>query len=72
MVSTIKVKRRLDSETVHLPEVWELIGREVEIVVRDLTEEGGETGDRYPLRGSVLSYEGPFEPLPEDDWEALA
>jgi prevent-host-death family protein len=27
--------------------------------------------DRYPLRGSLLRYDDPLEPVCEDDWEAL-
>jgi hypothetical protein len=26
---------------------------------------------RYPLRGSVVRFEQPMEPVAEDDWEAL-
>lgn len=61
MSTTVRIKRRLDSETVHLSEVRELVGREVEIIVREI-EGRPEPGERYPLRGSVLRYDDPFGP----------
>lgn len=61
MSTTVRIKRRLDSETVHLPEVRELVGREVEIIVREI-EDRPEPGERYPLRGSVRRYDDPFGP----------
>jgi antitoxin (DNA-binding transcriptional repressor) of toxin-antitoxin stability system len=35
--------------------------------------EGGETADEVfaPLRGMVMRYDDPFEPVGLDDWEAL-
>ena len=27
--------------------------------------------DRYPLRGTVIEYQNPFEPVAEADWEVL-
>ena len=29
------------------------------------------SGERYPLRGTVLKYERPFEPVAHDDWAAV-
>ncbi len=29
------------------------------------------TQAKYPLRGAVLRYDGPFAPVAESDWEAL-
>ncbi|MFK7973035.1 MAG: DUF2281 domain-containing protein [Bacteroidia bacterium] len=29
-----------------------------------------QKGDKYPLRGSVKSFESPFEPVVVNDWEA--
>jgi hypothetical protein len=69
-MTTVRVKRHLDSETVHLPEVRELVGRDVEIVVREIPV-AAEPAERYPLRGSVLRYDDPFEPVAVEDWEAL-
>jgi hypothetical protein len=72
MASTVRVRRHLDSDTIHLPEVSGLVGRDVEITVREITPTAGEPENRYPLRGSVLRYDEPFEPAVEDDWEAIA
>jgi hypothetical protein len=71
MAAIVRIRRRLDSETIHLPEVRDLVGRDVEIVVREV-EQARPAPDRYPLRGSVLRYDEPFEPLATDDWEAQA
>lgn len=69
MKSLIRLKRHLDSETLHLPELHHLIGSDVEIVVRELPPAPRDADD-YPLRGSVLRYDDPFEPVAADDWEA--
>ena len=37
-MSDIRVLRHLDSDTLHLPELRPLIGRDVEIIVRDRTD----------------------------------
>ena len=37
-MNAIRIKRRLDSETLHLPELRPLIGREVEIVIQESSE----------------------------------
>jgi hypothetical protein len=66
----VRVTRHLDSETIHLPEVKELVGKDVEIVVRDATETTPEP-DHFPLRGSVIRFDDPFAPVAEEDWEAL-
>ena len=33
--------------------------------------QNGSEGDRYPLRGSVVRYDRPTDPVAEEDWEAL-
>ncbi len=44
-------------------------GQRVEIVVR--TTKRSRNGDkRYPLRGKLVRYIDPFEPVAQDDWEA--
>ncbi len=70
MSTPVRIKRHLDSETVYLPEIRELVGRDVEIVVRELPVASDESRDA-PLRGSVLKYDDPFGPVSENDWEAL-
>jgi hypothetical protein len=37
-METIRIRKRLDSETLHLPELRPLLGREVEIIVQDAVE----------------------------------
>lgn len=69
MATTIRLTRHLDSETVNLPELRSLVGRDVEIVVREI--EPATEGLRSPLRGSVLRYAQPFEPVADGDWEAM-
>jgi hypothetical protein len=34
-------------------------------------ERNGSTPSRYPLRGSVVRYDQPTEPVAEGDWESL-
>ncbi len=63
MKTTVRVRRHLDSETIYLPEAKELLGKEVEIVVREL-DEAVEPADPFRLRGSVLKYDDPFGPVP--------
>jgi hypothetical protein len=77
-MQAIRIKQRLDSETLHLPQVRPLLGKQVEIIVLEdeAAQISGETpasddASRYPLRGSVLRYDEPFEPaVPPEDWEA--
>lgn len=84
-MTALHIRRHIDSDTLTIPELRELIGRDVEIVVREVEEpqptaaridaecaEATEDWkDSYPLRGSVLRYDDPFEPVGVDDWEAL-
>ena len=63
MKATVRVRRHLDSETVYLPEARDLVGRDVEIVVREVRRDAKEGVD-FPLRGSVLKYEDPFGTVP--------
>lgn len=71
MKATVRVRRHLDSETVYLPEAKGLLGKDVEIVVREI-DEAAESAGQFPLRGSVLRYDDPFEPVAEEDREATA
>jgi hypothetical protein len=46
-------------------------GDEVEIIILDRSS-SKTTTDSYPLRGTVLRYDDPFEPATcAEDWEAL-
>jgi hypothetical protein len=71
MAETVRVRRHLDSETVYLPEAKELVGRDVEIMVREIGA-AERPSELFPLRASVIKYEDPFEPVAEEDWEATA
>jgi hypothetical protein len=53
-------------------------GADVEVIVlerrdgaRSVDRETAGDEDRYPLRGSVLRYDDPTEPVAVEDWEAL-
>ncbi|MGL5794142.1 MAG: hypothetical protein ACRC06_06975 [Waterburya sp.] len=46
-------------------------GDEVEIIILDRNS-SKITTDSYPLRGTVINYDDPFEPaINTEDWEAL-
>jgi hypothetical protein len=73
-MNAIRICRHLDSETLYLPELRPLLGKHVEIVVR---EENGATAAseeslRQELEGTILRDDDPFAPVAEADWEALA
>ena len=71
----VRVTRRLDSDTLFLPELRPLLGKRVEIIVLEAETNGsGEerVSTHEDLRGSILRYDAPFEPaVLEGDWEAL-
>lgn len=47
-------------------------GTNVEVIVLEQTTRRPDP-DRYPLRGTVLRYDDPFEPaVPIEDWDCLA
>lgn len=77
-MTALHIRRRIDSDTLRIPELRGLIGREVEIVVREVTDQTedmerriAEWEEKYHMRGSVLYDEDPFGPVAVDDWEAL-
>lgn len=45
-------------------------GQEVEVTVAS-GESAHHNGERYPLRGSVISYLDPFESVVQDAWESV-
>ena len=72
-MQTIRVRQRLNSETLTLPQLRSFVGKDVEIVVSDVSPVSDETPttNRSPLAGSVLWYDDPFEPaVPAEEWEA--
>ena len=45
-------------------------GEVVEVIIR-FREDTGHTAQDFPLRGKVLRYAMPIEPVAQDDWEVL-
>ena len=45
-------------------------GEVVEVIILSREDKMRET-NRYPLKGQVLKYENPTEPVAQDDWEVL-
>jgi len=73
-MQAITLTKKLESETLYLPELRPFVGREVEITVREATTAKtskcvGKAPN--PLAGSVLRDDDPFGPaVPPEDWEA--
>lgn len=53
----------------HLAELPFRSGDEVEVIL--LRRRRKTTEKRYPLRGKPLRYDRPFDPVAEEDWDAL-
>ena len=79
-MSTILIRKHLDSDTLYLPELRELIGKNVEITVKDVT--AVPTGEFWnpPTLDELAerqSYRGPLSrdtasgSLAEADWEGF-
>jgi len=62
----IRICRKLESTTPHLPELTPLVGKMVEFIVREDPAPGPPIGNAQPwvnpLRGSVLRDDDPFGP----------
>ncbi len=75
-MQTIRICRKLESITPHLPELMPLLGKTVEFIVREeLSNEAIVAGNANPwvnpLRGSLLRDDDPFGPaVPAEEWEA--
>jgi len=75
-MQAIRICRKLESITPHLPELSPLVGKTVEFIVREeCAEETALPGNAQPwvnpLRGSVLRDDDPFGPaVPPEGWEA--
>lgn len=74
-MTVLHIRCRVDSDILRIPELGELVGRDVEIVVREVKAESESQplmpDNKYPLRGSLLWYDDPFGPAaPIEDWEA--
>jgi hypothetical protein len=73
-MTAIRIETTIDSDTLHLPQLKPLMGKSVEIIVREMPQraERPSAGSWVsPLVGSVIHYTDPFEPaVPPDEWEA--
>lgn len=73
-MQAITLTKKLESETLYLPELRPFVGREVEITIREATaakQSPAPAKSPKPLAGSVLEYDDPFGPaVPPDEWEA--
>jgi hypothetical protein len=56
--------------SVTLPDLPFQAGEEVEVIVLAEARSSRDAA-RYPLRGTPLPYVDPFEPVAQDDWDAL-
>lgn len=45
-------------------------GDKVEVIIRNQSPATPSNGE-YPLRGTLLRFDDPFEPVSEADWETL-
>jgi hypothetical protein len=73
-MQAITLTKKLESDTLYLPELRPFVGREVEITVREATTAKPSTSGSKspnPLAGSVLRDDDPFGPaVPPEEWEA--
>ncbi len=74
-MQAIRVRQRLNSETLTLPELRPFVGKDVEIVISDMTPTEEPTtqprSQKFPLEGSVLWDDDPLGPaVPAEEWEA--
>ena len=69
-MQAIRIRRKLDSETPHLPELKPLVGKHVEIIVL-ADSEPDAIMQSDSLKGSVLRYDDPFgQAVSPEEWEA--
>jgi hypothetical protein len=72
-MTVIRIETTIDSDTLHLPQLLPLVGKSVEIIVREMPQRTERPGDGEwvsPLAGSVVEYTDPFEPaVSPEDWE---
>ena len=74
-MQAIRVRQRLNSETLTLPQLRPFVGKDVEIVISGMTpaQETATTptSKKFPLEGSVLWDDAPLGPaVPAEEWEA--
>jgi hypothetical protein len=72
-MNLIRIHTRLESETISIPELRPLVGKQVEITICEQPSPGAVEATSsipFPLRDSVLRYDEPFAPVAESNWEA--
>lgn len=57
-MNALRIRRKLESDTLHLPELQPLIGKTVEIIVREQPAIEPGTGDWAALEEAALDLEG--------------
>jgi hypothetical protein len=69
----IRIHTLLESETISIPELRPLVGKQVEITIcEELMPDVVSAASVVPspLKGSVLRYDEPFSPVADSNWEA--
>jgi len=73
-MTAIRIETTIESDTLHLPQLKPLVGKSVEIIVREMpqrTERRSDSAWVSPLAGTVIEYADPSEPaVPPGEWEA--
>jgi hypothetical protein len=73
-MTAIRIETTIDSDTLHLSQLKPLVGKSVEITVREMPQRAERPGRGTwvsPLAGSVIEYIDPFEPaVSPEEWEA--
>ncbi|MBV6477672.1 MAG: hypothetical protein HGGPFJEG_00416 [Ignavibacteria bacterium] len=68
-METYKTKTKIKkSHKLELEDIPFDNGEEVEVTISKVEK---KSNGKYTLRGSLIKYDEPFEPIDEDDWEAL-
>ena len=68
-MEAFKTKTKIKNHSIKIDKVPFKDGEEVEVTVNKV--EKAPHNSKYPLRGTLLKYEDPFEPaVPPEDWEA--
>jgi hypothetical protein len=67
-MEAIKIKTRINSETIRLPELRKLMGKRVEVIVLEETEPNEATPKRQPgsAKGEISITDDFEKPLPSD------
>lgn len=70
-MSTYRTEKRLTEDgAITLDNLPFQAGDSVEIIIISRAGQTSEQRD-YPLRGKVVRYDNPLEPVAQEDWEAL-